>query len=855
MLSCRNTIIESHCWIRPRLWAVALAVCLSAGAAAQGPARDARGDRLPKGALARLGTTRLLHGTHIRKIAFAGPDRLATLAGSSSKTFTLRLWDARTGARLRTIDNIDGFARSLAITAAGDRAAIGIHTGQVKLFDLSSGKLLRTLKGKGGSFNSLEFTSDGRRLMGVSIRGVMVWEPATGRQIAAIDQKSYRGSIRPDGKQLAVATYHYGKDKKKGAILVFQVETGKQVHQIPRSGSSHWGWVGYSSDGKYLVGSAPGSGKKIRVFRATDFKPVGDLKGADTHIHGLALAPDRNLVAVAQSDRTVRLWDIQTGKQVRNFGACPSRSVVVAFSPDGKLVAAGGGYGMARIWQRQTGKELGPERNHLGPLRAVEVCPDGRRAISIDIAGRAVLWDLKENQPLRRLADGNVSCEIAQFTPDGERALLLDAAGKGGLFDLDSGKKLHALDISSYPAGAGFFHHGSMLYTLTISGKLDIYRTEGLKRINSGKIDWKGPSRRSFSRQTAAVSADMRWSAWAFSRTLALARIDSKQKTFYPIDQPQSYYSFGYALRQATQFGPDSDLLALCSRNGIDLIEIDSLLPVDRFDRPGNAMFTAVQFSPSGRILAAGLNDGRIRLYDLATGRMLVQLAGHADPEMGKAGSSRGRSLQPSRFSAVNYLSFDAQADRLYSAASDSTVLVWDLPALVRLERIAPDADRADALFTQLGSDRPGEAYRARWQLARLAGGAKSLAGKIQPASPVDPDAVRAWIGQLSDASYRRRVQAHRRLGQLGHQAVPLLQRALQDGPPEEVEQRIRHLLADSEKVAVESLGLLQQIRAVRALEKMGTPEARDLLESLAGGTEGARLTVEARAALQRLDS
>jgi hypothetical protein len=88
-------------------------------------------------------------------------------------------------------------------------------------------------------------------------------------------------------------------------------------------------------------------------------------------------------------------------------------------------------------------------------------------------------------------------------------------------------------------------------------------------------------------------------------------------------------------------------------------------------------------------------------------------------------------------------------------------------------------------------------------------------------------------------------------LGALGEQARPALEKALVGEASLEVRQRVERLL---QKLAGKPSGdRLRELRAVEALELAGGPEARQGLETLAGGPPDARLTREARAALQRL--
>ena len=111
--------------------------------------------------------------------------------------------------------------------------------------------------------------------------------------------------------------------------------------------------------------------------------------------------------------------------------------------------------------------------------------------------------------------------------------------------------------------------------------------------------------------------------------------------------------------------------------------------------------------------------------------------------------------------------------------------------------------------------------------------------------------AIRRLITDLGDRSFAVREKAMRELRGLGERASPFLREALKAPNPLEVVRRVQTLLKPLEQWSEDRR---RTVRAVDLLEALGTPEARALLESLAGGVPGAFLTDEARAALRRLD-
>jgi HEAT repeat protein len=155
------------------------------------------------------------------------------------------------------------------------------------------------------------------------------------------------------------------------------------------------------------------------------------------------------------------------------------------------------------------------------------------------------------------------------------------------------------------------------------------------------------------------------------------------------------------------------------------------------------------------------------------------------------------------------------------------------------------------ARWSDLGGGDSTRAWQAIWDLA-LAGqsAAPYLGERLRPVPAADAGNIAQWINDLDADDFATRRAASRELERLGELAVPALRKALEGTPSPELRRQATRLV---ENLAGLSGERLRQIRAIEALEYMGTPEARQIIEKLAEGAPEARLTHEAKAALQRL--
>jgi hypothetical protein len=160
---------------------------------------------------------------------------------------------------------------------------------------------------------------------------------------------------------------------------------------------------------------------------------------------------------------------------------------------------------------------------------------------------------------------------------------------------------------------------------------------------------------------------------------------------------------------------------------------------------------------------------------------------------------------------------------------------------------------KPDELWANLAGD-PVGAYQALWALVDDPKMCCALLGRRM--SPIkdtaNPARVRRLVAQLDSEEFHKREAASRELAAMGESIAQTLRSALKKAESAEARRRLKDLLGKLQ--GGPTADDLRHLRAVHALELCGTAEARQLLRELAGGASGARLTRDARAALERLE-
>jgi hypothetical protein len=249
--------------------------------------------------------------------------------------------------------------------------------------------------------------------------------------------------------------------------------------------------------------------------------------------------------------------------------------------------------------------------------------------------------------------------------------------------------------------------------------------------------------------------------------------------------------------------------------------------------RHGSSVFFVAFLSDGKQVLSAG-EDGLARLWDVATGKEVRRF--------GTTGAAPPLSLA---------VALSSDGKTLASCDGDTGVRLWDTATGRVTGHVPAPALMAPKTFYALAFSPDGQTLAASsadglvvlWDL-----------GKHAEVRRLDGRSVAGLLADLDSSDFRKRESTTRELARLGEQAEPALRKALEGRPALETRRRIEALLERaSELWRNPSPERVRMLRSLEVLECAGTEEARQVLEALARGAPGARLTEEAKASTERL--
>jgi WD40 repeat protein len=738
-------------------------------------------------------------------VAFAADGKLLV---TSDLHQTVRVWDATTGRMIRDIQVLQTRLCALALSPDGNELATSESTGQLRLWDVMSGRELRRWHGVPSEVSArLTFSPNGRFLAAIvrppdkipheSSTFINLWE------IGARSERRRRLSgdwfrlldlkFSPDGTTLAAASLDVNprNEPARGSIRLIDLATSQER-------------------------------KRLAVV------------GLENQL--VAFSPDMKLVAVLAGDRrTIGLYDLATGQERR----LPLRGEptlqpgppgdCLAFSPDGSVLAVGVRQGLVgstisslariQLCDVARGEPLREIAAHQHWVSSVSFSPDGKTLASTGAEPVIRLWDVTTGresfpQPGHRSAIDSLLVSPADgtvFTRGYDGTIRRWDPARGQELGVVASLATNVDAMAIAPDGQ------SLLVGDSVGARLALWSIAERREIRRfPRMVETSPVRHvAFSPDGKTVASERRiWDATTGEVLVAFRDRDeqnNRNANFIPI-----FYS------------PDGRQVVTIENEGARVWDVASGQEA-RWAVRARIYNDHVALSGDGRYLATGglvvhlrASDPPIRLWELISGQEVATLVGHETSTCGLSFSPNGRLLascsndatvrvwdvatgrELRRFTghrgAVHALSFTPDGRSVISGSEDGTGLVWDVTDLQgNRQAEAPLArETLQAHWNELAGEDARAAHRAAWAMS-VPSAVAFLREHLRPVASPDANGIPAVIGPIAP------------------------------------------------------LPVLRSLRAIAALERVGSPEARAVLEWMARGNLAAIETREATAALHRL--
>jgi WD40 repeat protein len=445
-----------------------------------------------------------------------------------------------------------------------------------------------------------------------------------------------------------------------------------------------WGCA-FSPDGKTFV-SASEDGT-LKLWDAETGKEMRTFTGHKAPINSCAFSPDGTRLVSASDDHTLKLWDAASGKEMRTLTGHKSYVRGCAFSPDGTRLVSASRDKTLKLWDVASGKDLRTFTGHKNYVLGCAFSLDGIRLVSASEDKTLKLWDAASGKELRTFTGHKDYVRSCAFSPDGMRLVSASDDQTLKLWDAASGKEIRTFTGHQDPVwGCAFSPDGTRLVSASSDQTLKLWNTASGKEI------------RTFTGHTSYVRG------CAFSP-------DGTRLVSASSDQTLKLWDAASGKEMRTLTGHQAPVLGCAySPDGTRLVSASSDQTLKLWDAAsGKEMRTFTRhkfpvnscaFSPDGTRLVSASSDQTLKLWDAASGKEMRTFTRHKAYVWGCAFSPDGTRLVSASYdktlklwdaasgkemrtltghqAPVNCCAFSPDGTRLVSASDDQTLKLWD---------------------------------------------------------------------------------------------------------------------------------------------------------------------------------
>lgn len=578
-----------------------------------------------------------------------------------------------------------------------------------RLWELVDQHLI-TFRGHGGAVYCALLTYDGNRVATCGQDGtVRLWEARTGNPLAVF--RGHEGEVNvvalsPDDRYLVSG----GDD---GSIRLYDLDARKEIRVVRKQGGSVKAAC-FSNKGDLLA--TGGHDRTVTLWDTSTWSPIAELSVHGGTVESLAFnnAHDPQL---AVGEAVVQLWDVVTRQRTRTLDGLQKNMTSVAWDPTGAYLAAGNRDGVAAVWSLTTGGAPRILNGHRGAVQSIQYSRYGRWLATASADGTVFIWDPRTGKRHQTFLGHTGKVWSVNFSLNGDSIVTASSDGTAKLCRL---AESHTVVADSLWAAADDLQWRGLAFspdnTSFVAAGSSLHQAGCQKyRASDGILQSSIPVQARMLEAGFLLGGDL-LAAWNNTSTVYL-----KSRT----TGATTSISCGLQRNDAScAFQPGGEHIVIGGAYPLPIWNVLERRQVGSLPGPPQINVGHLTFDPSGRWLAASQSNGRIRVWEFASRRLLADFSCHSAVEPIIALTTQGEVLAGDsdgivrRWAATGdeqQPAFDAEVGKISALAispdgfslavgSGSGVALWDLRSRSRLATLHDHRAACRLLFSSDGS-------------------------------------------------------------------------------------------------------------------------------------------------------
>lgn len=264
--------------------------------------------------------------------------------------------------------------------------------------------------------------------------------------------------------------------------------------------------------------------------------PLRVLTGHAGEVLAMAVSRSGHLALTGAADRSLRQWDLASGRELRRFSGHAAAVTAVAFAPDPRFVLSGSADRSVRLWDVASGAELARLAGHGAAVSAIAFDPTARYAASAADDGDVMLWALPGGALMRRAGSDGRRVRSLAFSPEGRHLLTASEDGSVRLWDVGSLRVLRRYGpLSAAAVTAAFSADGRRVSAVDARGEVWSWETHGgalLQRFAAGGPSPSGAAIASDGASALTAGPDGQLALWEIASARPLWRASAAGRRF-----------------------------------------------------------------------------------------------------------------------------------------------------------------------------------------------------------------------------------------------------------------------------------------------------------------------------------